>query len=53
MAQDDEAMDRIERALERIAGKVEHPDPVAAEVAERLDGTIARLRDGLNIGAGS
>lgn len=47
MAQDDDSMDRIERALERIAGGVEQPDPVAAEVSERLDAIIGRLRAGL------
>lgn len=47
MAQDDDQMDRLERALERIASRVEQPDPVAAEVASRLDQVIARLRDGL------
>lgn len=47
MAQDDESMDRIERALELIARKVEQPDPVAAEVTQRLDGIIGRLRAGL------
>lgn len=47
MADDEDSVDRLERALERIAGKVEQPDPVAAEVAARLDGVIARLRAGL------
>ena len=47
MGQDDESLDRLETALERIARKVEEPDPVAAEVAGRLDGVIARLRAGL------
>ena len=44
---DDEAMDRLERALERIEAGVERPDPLAAEVAARLDGMIARVRAGL------
>ena len=51
MAQDDidedRHMDRLERALERIASNVERPDPVATEVAERLDAVIGRLRAGL------
>jgi hypothetical protein len=47
MGQDDEAMDRLESALERIAKQVEQPDPVASEVAARLDDMIARLRAGL------
>ncbi len=47
MAQDDDSVDRLERALERIARNVDQPDPVAAEVAQRLDAVIARLRAGL------
>ena len=47
MAQDDDSLDRIEAALERIGRRVEQPDPVAAEVAGRLDAVIARLRAGL------
>lgn len=47
MAQDDESLDRIEAALERIGRHVEQPDPVASEVAARLDAVIARLRAGL------
>lgn len=47
MAQDDESVERLERALERIAKRVEQPDPVAAEVASRLDAVIARVRAGL------
>ena len=47
MAQEDESLDRLEKALERIARNVEQPDPVAAEVAGRLDAVIARLRTGL------
>ena len=47
MAQDDEAVGRLEQALERIAQGLERPDPVAAEVATRLDAMIARLRAGL------
>lgn len=50
MAIEDDALDRIEAALERIARHVEQPDPVAAEVAARLDHIIARLRDGLAAG---
>ena len=47
MAQDDESLDRLEAALERIARRVEQPDPVEAEVAGRLDAVITRLRAGL------
>ena len=47
MQPDDELINRIDTALERIARGVEKPDPVAAEVAARLDKMIARLRDGL------
>lgn len=47
MAEDDDSMDRIERALERIVGGLEQPDPVAVDVAQRLDGIIARVRAGL------
>lgn len=47
MGQEDESLDRLEAALERIAHKVEEPDPVATEVAGRLDAVIARLRAGL------
>ena len=48
MANDDDSMvDRLERALERIADRVEKPDPVAAEVSDRLDAVILRLRAGL------
>ena len=44
---DDDQVDRLEKALDRIAARVEQPDPVAAEVATRLDTVIARLRAGL------
>jgi hypothetical protein len=47
MAQDDESLDRIEAALERIGRRVEQPDPVEAEVSARLDALIGRLRAGL------
>ena len=47
MGQEDESLDRLEAALERIARKVEEPDPVAADVAGRLDAVISRLRAGL------
>ena len=47
MSQEDESLDRIEAALERIGRHVEQPDPVAAEVAQRLDAMITRLRAGL------
>lgn len=52
MAQDDDSMDRIEQALSRIATRAEQPDPVATEVAERLDAIIGRLRHGLATGQG-
>lgn len=41
------AEDRLEAALDRIAKVLEAPDPVAVEVAERLDRMIASLRDAL------
>ena len=47
MAQDDDSVERLERALERIARNIDQPDPVASEVATRLDAVIARLRAGL------
>ena len=47
MPQDDDSVDRLERALDRIADNLERPDPVAAEVATRLDAVIERLRAGL------
>jgi hypothetical protein len=50
MAHDDESLDRIEAALERIGRRVEQPDPVATEVAARLDEVIANLRAGLRAG---
>ena len=52
MAQDDDSVDRLEAALQRIAQRVEQPDPVASEVAARLDGVIARLRAGMAAPAG-
>lgn len=39
--------DRLEAALERIAKRIEAPDPVAPEVAARLDDMIATLREAL------
>jgi len=42
--QDDESLDRLERALDRIQSTIERPDPVANEVAVRLDAVIARLQ---------
>ncbi len=50
MAQDDESLDRIEAALERIGRRVEQPDPVASDVAAWLDDVIAKLRAGLRAG---
>lgn len=55
-APDDDAADRIERALERIAAMRAQPAPVAGdgagaamdpELGPRLDGVIARLREAL------
>ncbi|GAC1348301.1 MAG: hypothetical protein NVSMB18_36070 [Acetobacteraceae bacterium] len=40
--------DRLEAALERIAQAVAAPDPVATEVANRLDTIITTLRDALD-----
>lgn len=39
--------ERLEAALARIAQQANAPDPVAAEVAARLDGLIAQLRSAL------
>ena len=39
--------ERLEAALARIARQADAPDPVAAEVAARLDGLIAQLRSAL------
>lgn len=47
MAQDDQSLDRLESALERIGRHIEQPDPVATDVARRLDAVIAQLRAGL------
>ncbi len=47
MAEDETPEDRLERALTRIAEVIDAPDPVATEVAERLDRIIASLRNAL------
>lgn len=47
MAEDETPEDRLEAALDRIAKVLEAPDPVATEVAERLDRIIASLRNAL------
>ena len=47
MEQEQEPEDRLEAALERIAKHIEAPDPVAAELAGRLDQIIATLRQAL------
>ncbi len=57
MEADETPEDRLEAALERIAKTVDAPgrvaktddapDPIAAEVAARLDRIIATLRDAL------
>ena len=47
MQGEDEPEDRLEAALERIAKHVEAPDPIATEIATRLDTVIATLRDAL------
>lgn len=39
--------ERLETALARIARQASAPDPVATEVAARLDGLIAQLRSAL------
>ena len=39
--------ERLEAALARIARQANAPDPVATEVAARLDGLIAQLRSAL------
>ena len=39
--------DRLEAALERIARHLDAPDPIATEVAARLDHIIAALREAL------
>lgn len=39
--------DRLEAALERIAQRLDAPDPIATEVAARLDHIIATLREAL------
>ncbi len=44
---DTTAEDRLEAALDRIAKVLDAPDPVATEVAERLDRMIASVRDAL------
>ena len=47
MAEEPTPEDRLEAALERIARHIETPDPIATEVAARLDHIIATLRDAL------
>ena len=47
MAEDETPEDRLEAALDRIAKVLDTPDPVATEVAERLDRIIASVRDAL------
>lgn len=47
MQEEDAPEDRLEAALERIARVIDGPDPVAAEVAARLDHIIATLREAL------
>ena len=39
---------RLQAALERIAAQAMTPDPVATEIAARLDGLIAQLREALD-----
>ena len=45
---DETEEDRLEAALERIARRIDAPDPVAAEVAARLDSIIGKLRNALD-----
>ena len=47
MAEDETPEDRLEAALDRIAKVLDAPDPVATEVAERLDRIIASVRNAL------
>src|SRR4051794_18667447 len=47
MQEDDTPEDRLEAALERIAQHLQLPDPIATDVAARLDGIIATLRQAL------
>ncbi len=47
MTDEDAPEDRLEAALERIARHLDAPDPVAEEVAARLDSIIATLREAL------
>ena len=47
MEGEDDPEDRLEAALERIAKHVEAPDPIATEIAARLDHIIATLREAL------
>ena len=47
MAEDETPEDRLEAALDRISKVLDAPDPVATEVAERLDRIIASVRDAL------
>ena len=47
MEQDESDEDRLEAALERIATRFDAPDPIATEVAARLDNIIATLREAL------
>jgi len=39
--------ERLEAALARIARQADAPDPVATEIAARLDSLIAQLRSAL------
>lgn len=48
MDADETPEDRLEAALERIAKHVETPDPVLAELSDRLDRIIATVRDALS-----
>ena len=47
MEEENSPEDRLEAALERIAKHIEAPDPIATEVAARLDHIIATLRQAL------
>lgn len=48
MSDTDTPAARLQAALERIAAHTTAPDPVATEIAARLDSLIAQLRDALN-----
>ena len=48
MSDTDTPAARLHVALERIAAQAAAPDPVATEIAARLDSLIAQLRQALD-----